>query len=286
MSSSKYSPKLKTDLHVHTRASDGAYTPREVVKMARERSITIMAIADHDTTSGLAEAKEVAQELGVELIPGIELSTIAGDNEIHILGYHIDPHNTQLQKNLQTLSEARDTRAQLIVAKLNELGYAVTMAEVKAKAGSEIIGRPHIALAMIDHELIKNIDEGFARFLSPGGLAYVPRFRVTPQEAIRLIKNAGGLAVLAHPGLNFPARLLPELIAVGLAGIEVNHPDNSLQIRDYYQRRAHEAGLFITGGSDFHGHDEDDFHYFGQMITPPETFAIFQEIQVTRKNPH
>lgn len=277
MSSPKYSPKLKTDLHVHTRVSDGAYTPREVVKMARERSITILSITDHDTVAGLEEAKEAAEEYGVELVPGIELSTLAGESEIHILGYHLDPHNAELQKNLQTLSDARDTRAQLIVAKLNELGYTVTMAEVKAKAGSEIIGRPHIALAMIDHGLIKSIDEGFARFLSPGGLAYVPRFRITPQEAIILIKNAGGAAVLAHPGLNFPARLLPELIATGLAGIEVNHPDNSLQIRDYYQRRAHEAGLLITGGSDFHGHDEGDFHYFGQMATPYETIAKFRK---------
>lgn len=283
MSSQKYSPpkqqRLKVDLHVHTRASDGAYSPWEVVKMARERSIAILAITDHDTVSGLDEANRAAQEYGLELVPGIELSTLAEDKEIHILGYHLNPQNGKLLDTLHTLSSARDNRAQLIIAKLNELGYPLTMTDVKAKAGSEIIGRPHIALAMIELGLIKNIAEGFDRFLNPGGAAYVPRFRISPVQAIELIHEAGGVAVVAHPGMAFPARLLPELIDAGLAGIEVNHPDNSLQIRDYYQRRAQEAGLLITGGSDFHGHEEKDFRYFGQMLTPPETLARLQEVR-------
>jgi len=270
--------RLKTDLHVHTTASDGAYSPREVFRLAKERGITVLAITDHDTVGGLPEAEKVAEEYGLSFVPGIELSTIHEEHEIHILGYQIQRQNEQLLASLQTLAAARDNRASKIVAKLNELGYPVTMEEVKSKAGSELIGRPHIALAMMDHGIIKNIEEGFARFLSPGGRAYVSRYRISPCQALKLINAAGGIAVLAHPGLDFPARLLPELIVAGLGGIEVYHPDNSLQIRDYYQRRAHESGLIITGGSDFHGHEADDLTYFGQLPTPLETLVRFAEL--------
>lgn len=265
--------RLKSDLHVHTRISDGAYTPYELVKLASERGISVLAITDHDTVAGIEEAKTAAEIFGIELISGVELSTILDDKEIHILGYQFDLKYPRLVDTLQTLSEARDRRAQKIISRLNELGYGVTMEDVREQAGSELIGRPHIALALIKHGYIHSIEEGFAKFLSPGGLAYVPRYRIQPQEAIKLIIEAGGLPILAHPGLSFPSQLLPEFVQWGLAGIEVYHPDNSLQIRDYYQRRADEEGLLVTGGSDFHGHEQTDFENLGQMPTKAETLA-------------
>lgn len=281
MSSHKYSHEsprsIRADLHIHTKASDGAYTPREVVAMARERGISVLAITDHDTVSGLAEAREAAREYGLQLISGIELSTVTQNKEIHILGYCIDQENEGLMSALGSLSAARDKRAGLIVDKLKDLGYPLTMAEVKAKAGSEIIGRPHIALAMMDHGIINNISEGFARFLNPGGLAYVPRYRISPHQAVEIISKAGGFAVLAHPGTDFSASLLPELIAGGLAGIEVYHPENPLQIRDFYLSKAAENGLLVTGGSDFHGHDQGDFQYFGRMPVPAGTVSRLLE---------
>ncbi len=276
MSSTKFSAKytkMKTDLHVHTKASDGAYTPTEIVKLAADKGIKLLAITDHDTIAGIMEAAEAAESLDLQLIPGIELSTTEKDKEIHILGYQINPANPVLLNSLQILAEARENRARQIIDKLNKLGYSLSMQDVEAKAGSEIIGRPHIALAMMERGIIQSIQEGFARFLSPGGLAYVPRYRLSPQEVIELILNAGGLPVLAHPGIDFPAQLLPKFIDYGLAGIEVFHPDNSLQIRDYYQRRANETGLLITGGSDFHGYDDRDFEYFGQMPISSTTLS-------------
>lgn len=269
--------RSKTDLHVHTTASDGAYPPHEVVRLAKERSIAVLAVTDHDTVGGLGEAEKAAEKYGIILIPGIELSTIHEQHEIHILGYQICPANSQLLYSLQTLKAARDNRAQHIVAKLNKLGYRVTMEEVRAKAGSDLIGRPHIALSMIDHGIVNSIDEGFARFLNPGGLAYVSRYRISPTQAIKLVREAGGTAVLAHPGLDFPARLLPELVEAGLGGIEVYHPDNSLQIRDYYLRRANEAGLLVTGGSDFHGHHPEDLDRLGSLPTPRDSLLRLTE---------
>jgi len=281
----KFSPKneyrIKCDLHVHTKASDGAYAPRELVMMARERGIEVLAVTDHDTVTGLPEAAQAAREMAVQLIPGIEISTVHERYEIHILGYQLDPQNKELLATLETIASARSNRARKIVAKLNELGHPVTLDEVLAKAGSEIVGRPHIALAMIDHGIIRSIEEGFDRYLSPGGLAYVPRFRITPQQAIELIHKAGGYAVLAHPGLGFPVSLLPDLLAAGLDGVEVYHPDNSPAIRDYYLRRAHEYGLLITGGSDFHGHDQEDFDFFGNMPVPEETLQKIGESKIT-----
>lgn len=276
MSSTKYLTKyanIRTDLHLHTNFSDGAFTPTEVVQLSFEKGIKVVAVTDHDTVAGLKEAAEAADKLGLELLTGVELSTIERGKEIHILGYQIDPLNSFLLDSLQILAEARDLRARKIVTKLNDLGHQVTMQDVIAQAGSAIIGRPHIALAMMEQGITKSINEAFAKFLSPGGLAYVPRYRLKPQEAIELIVKAGGYPVLAHPGIDFPAKLLPVFVDFGLAGIEVHHPDNSPQIKDYYQRRANEAGLLITGGSDFHGHDRKDFIELGQMPTAATTLA-------------
>ncbi len=277
MSSATFSLKhyrnIKTDLHVHSKASDGAYTPGELVKLAFERNIKILSLTDHDTIHGLQEASETAKEYGVAFIPGIEFSTVYYDREVHILGYNFVPDSPVLTNALNKLSAARENRARKIIEKLNKLGYPITFSEVKAKSDSEIIGRPHIALAMIEHGIVSSIEEGFAKFLGPEGVAFVPRFKISPREAVQLIKEAGGLAVLAHPSNDFPSEHLPEFINYGLDGIEVYHPKNSPHISDYYYRRAVEAGLLITGGSDFHGHDADDFNNLGALPADPETLC-------------
>lgn len=261
----------KIDLHVHTTASDGSYSPRNLVALARSKGIDCLAITDHDTTYGLSEALEAGKEYGMEIIPGIELSTVQENTEIHVLGYYIDPQNLPFQETLDRLVEARDGRARRIVEKLNDLGYPIEFSEVRSKAPHGTMGRPHVALVMMDHGIIRSIDEGFDKYLSPGCPAYVPRMRLTPLEAIHLIKEAGGVPVLAHPGLGCPKVLLTDFVRNGLEGIEVFYPKHSHDEIDYYYYQCKNFNLIMTGGSDFHGHNPEDTAILGNIQVPAET---------------
>ncbi len=250
------------DLHLHTTASDGTLTPRRVVEAAAEAGFSTIAITDHDTTAGLAEALTAGAALGIEVIPGIELSALDGELEVHILGYHIDPDNPALKQITAKISHARSNRAVGMVEKLNGLGVHITLKRVKELAGNEVIGRPHIARAMLERGYISDQKEAFtSEYIDRGGKAYVERYKLTVREAIRVIKEAGGIAVLAHPGYlsDRKKRLGTEDISRykewGLQGIEVyysHHKD--AQITEYHQIAERES-LLITGGSDCHGGD-------------------------------
>ncbi len=269
---------IKGDLHLHTTASDGRYSPEKVVEFAYEKGVRVLAITDHDTTAGLSAAKKKTQEYGLDFIPGIELSTTYAKHEVHILGYYIDENNEEMQENLQEIAYSRISRVKKIVSKIKELGYPLTYEDVKKKSSSGTIGRPHIALAMMDYGIINDVEEAFEKYLNPGCPAFVPRYRLTPQDAVLLITKAGGVPVLAHPGLDFPEHLLPELVSYGLKGIEVFHPSHSREIEENYYHQACHYELIITGGSDFHGHTKEDWQHFGEMRNPVKTIQYLKEM--------
>jgi predicted metal-dependent phosphoesterase TrpH len=268
----------KSDLHVHTTASDGKYKPREIVRLAAEKGISSLAITDHDTLSGLQEAYAECSKYGLMFIPGIELSTSYADKEIHLLGYNIDRTSRSLNAALTELQNARRHRIERMVKKLADNSIPITMQAVQSKSAGSSIGRPHIALVLKELSIVKTIDEGIKNYLSPGCPAYLPRYRLSPFEAIDLIKEANGIPVLAHPGISIPLELIPNLITYGLQGIEVYHPKHTAkQIALYLHFIADTAkSLIITGGSDFHGYEKIDYANFGAMKVPLRSIRILK----------
>lgn len=246
---------MKYDLHVHTNASDGVLSPGEVLIKAHEAGLSGIAITDHDTVGALAEAQELARNLGSDfkLIPGIEMNTEWDENEIHILGYFINPTYEPLLERLRGLQALRDERAEKIVRKLQALGYRIEMDQVRRLAEGELIGRPHVARALMENGYITTVEEGFIKLLGRGQPAFVPRYEFSPVEAMQLIKEAGGIAVLAHPGLIRDPDKIKKVIELGIEGLEVYYPQHEEEQSRYFARLAEEHNLLITGGSDYHG---------------------------------
>jgi len=253
----------RLDLHLHTTHSDGSCTPTEVVSLAHQAGVTTLAITDHDIMTGVAEAIMAAEPCGIEVIPGVEISSIIGQSELHILGYFLDWQDPILNERFTTLRESRHRRNPQIVERLQALGIDITYDEVRTLAGSDSVGRPHIARALMDKQVVSSAKEAFDRFLANGKPAYVPRDLPNPAEAIQWIKAAGGLAVLAHPTWVKLAdrslvELLRELKTAGLDGVEVYYSTHAnRQIREYLSL-AQQLGLLVTGGSDFHGLTKPD----------------------------
>lgn len=255
--------ELMADLHTHTKASDGTCEPAENVRLAKEAGLAALAITDHDTVAGIPEAIKAASALGVEIIPGVEVSSVGKGQDIHVLGYFVPYEDPAFEERLFRLRETRHERNQLLIARLQELGIDISLEKVyRRKQGTDKnIGRPHIAEELMELGVVSTIAEAFDKYLGKGGAAYVNPPRITPQEAITLIKEAGGVAVLAHPGLYDDDELVEELIVFGLDGIEVNHPDNDEVQKMRYSKWAAQYGLVVTGGSDFHGwRGEEPFH--------------------------
>lgn len=250
---------MSADLHLHTTASDGRYSPGELVRAAFEKSFKTIAITDHDTTAGLKEGLTAAEKIGLELIPGIELSTIVEQREIHLLGYYLDENNIRLQETLKRLIEARRGRAVKMVEKLKTMGLDISLDRVREIAGSKFIGRPHIARAMQEKGYIKEIPQAFStEYIGRGGKAYAERFKLTPGEGIELLHQAGAISVLAHPGYLTSGDPVSEteitaLKTRGLRGIEVYYSRHTSAQQDYYEKIARRNNLLITGGSDCHG---------------------------------
>ncbi|MFD2171256.1 PHP domain-containing protein [Tumebacillus lipolyticus] len=242
----------KADLHAHTTASDGTFSPRELVALAKRNGLRAVAITDHDTTNGLLEAIAAGKEFGVEVVPGIELSTTFEGKEVHVLGYYYDPTDEELIALTDRMREDRLNRLDKMIARLQEGGIAITKEEVLAEAQGAV-GRPHIARVLIRKGYVQDLPEAFDRYLGAGKLGYVPRLKVTPEDAVRLIVQAGGSPVVAHPGLVGKDYLFDTLVPLGLVGLEAHHPDHPLEKRDHYEQLASQHGLLVTGGSDFHG---------------------------------
>lgn len=246
---------MLADLHIHTTASDGRLSPQEIVRQAEAAGLRHIAITDHDTVAAhLALRTQAATEpLRLSIIPGIEFSTDLPGHEVHILGYFIDIDNSKLTEQLAIITNDRLQRAQLMVDKLNKLGYAIEYSRVLAIAGqATAVGRPHIAKALLENNYFSSVADVFTQVLSANGPAYVPHYKLTPEQVIRLITAAGGMAIVAHPGLIGNDRLVVDLIKAGVHGLEVYHPEHDQVMTSKYLAIAQKYNLKITGGSDFH----------------------------------
>ncbi|HTS16399.1 MAG TPA: PHP domain-containing protein [Verrucomicrobiae bacterium] len=258
MSSASHSPRF-ADLHLHTRFSDGSFTPRELLQHAARLGFSAIAITDHDTLDGIPDALAAGKELGVEIIPGVEITSRYGPQELHMLAYLFGDSwcDPGLRAVLHQATQIREERAGEFVKKLNAIGVSLTLEDVRACAKSGTIGRPHIAMALVKRGHVTSTDEAFARFLKRGKPAYVERFRMEAAEIIGHIKSAGGVAVIAHPGLNTLDDHLGDMVAQGMAGIEVWHSRHTAAQTERYSRLAKQLGVCATGGSDCHGSGRD-----------------------------
>lgn len=247
---------MKADLHMHSTASDGVYAPDALMERAAALGFTHAALTDHDSVAGIPAARKAARALGLELICGVELSCGA-QKEIHVLGYGFDPQDAALLAFCEKRVAQREARAEAMVQRLCELGKPVSMARVRELARG-VIARPHVARAMLEAGYVTSVSDAFERFLKPGKPAYVPKEDVKVSEAVRLIDQAGGVAVLAHPmelkmGETMLESLVGEWKGQGLAGVEVYHPSAQNNHAAFLHHMARREGLLVTGGSDFHG---------------------------------
>ena len=251
-----HSAARRFDLHVHSTVSDGLYAPREVVRLAAVAGLGTIALTDHDAVEGIDEALAAGDRYGVRVIPGVEISTYAGEVELHVLGYLVRHTDPILRATLTRYREARLERARAMLARLEALGLPLSWERVRELAGPGSIGRPHIARALLEEGHVHSVAEAFDRLLNPGKPAYVPREKATPGEAIRLIHGAGGLAALAHPWA--VAGHVADLAREGLDGLEVYYSGYGPQVSHYLRALAREQGLICTGGSDFHGASREE----------------------------
>jgi 3',5'-nucleoside bisphosphate phosphatase len=253
-------PSEFVDLHCHSTASDGTLPPREVVRLAKESNLTALALTDHDTIAGIADASDEARKLGIDFLAGIEISAeYPHPGTMHILGYGVDPQNPTLKNLTDTLLAGRDNRNPRIVAKLNEMGVAVTMEEWEGEAKGAVLGRPQLAAILLRKGYVSSIKLAFDKYIGQGAPAYFDKERLTPKEAIERIRGAGGLPILAHPTqlrTTNDAQLqqtIKNLADLGLAGIEVIHSDFDAAMVEKLNRLADSMKLLKSGGSDFHG---------------------------------
>ncbi|HTY76991.1 MAG TPA: PHP domain-containing protein [Candidatus Bathyarchaeia archaeon] len=242
------------DLHTHTTASDGTYSPTELVAEAAQRGVRVLAITDHDSTDGLPEAMAAATAYRpLEILPGIEINCDVEGAEIHVLGYLMDWQAAWFQDFCRQQRRERRERVHRMVERLNSLGMPIEADDVFAVVKEGSAGRPHVAQVMVTRGYVKTVREAFDKYLGTGKPGHVPRKKLLPADAVRLIRRAGGVPVFAHPGLANRDELIPELIAAGLMGIECYYPEHSAAQRGAYVQMCRDHDLVATGGSDFHG---------------------------------
>lgn len=272
---------IKIDLHMHTTYSDGAFSPTELVLKAKDAGLDVISITDHDSVNGLKEAINVGKDLGMEVIPGLEISTDLDEKEIHLLAYFIDIENDELQKYLSFFRDERLHRAKRIVQKLRNLGLSITIDDVMDHAQNSAIGRPHIAYAMVNLGLINNYYEAFEKYIGDYGPAFERKIHVSPQSATKLINDAGGLSFIAHPGY-MKESILINLVKAGIDGIEVIHPSHSESQINFYRGIVNQYCLLETGGSDFHGGKKEDGENLGKYFISPNHLEAMRKM--LRKN--
>ncbi|WP_031506068.1 PHP domain-containing protein [Streptomyces megasporus] len=267
---------MRIDLHTHSTASDGTDTPAELVRAAAAAGLDVVALTDHDTVAGHAEAAEALPE-GLTLVPGAELSCRLDGVSLHMLAYLFDPAEPELARERELVRDDRVPRARGMVAKLRELGVPITWERVAEIAGDGSVGRPHIATAMVELGVVGTVSDAFtSEWIANDGRAYVEKHELDPFTAIRLIKGAGGVAVFAHPlavkrGRCVPESAIADLAAAGLDGIEVDHMDHDAATRDRLRGLARDLGLLATGSSDYHGTRKTC--RLGEHTTDPDVYA-------------
>ncbi|MBN1130504.1 MAG: PHP domain-containing protein [Chitinispirillaceae bacterium] len=252
MHTAPVSPRRYVDLHIHTIHSDGTSTVQEVLEAASRKGLAAVAITDHDCIDAYPAAIELGSQMGVEVVPGVELSSEIEGADIHILGYYIDFTDPTLNRILQEMKEARFQRARKMIENLNRQGVDLRFETVLAIAGVGAIGRPHIAAAMLREELVYSFREAFEKYLGYGLPAYVEKYKMRPRDVFDLIKGAGGIPILAHPGVTRVDERIKEFIDDGVMGLEAYHTEHSAAYQQQYIKIARKYGLAITGGSDFH----------------------------------
>ncbi|MHA1125829.1 MAG: PHP domain-containing protein [Candidatus Heimdallarchaeota archaeon] len=272
------------DLHVHSTASDGTYTPKQIVKYAAKKGLTAVALTDHDTIDGIKEGLRAARIAGIELVPGIEFSTEIGSESFHIVGLYINHRKKDFVKLTKEIGNSRELRSKKIIAKINDknAGPEITFEEVNALANG-VIGRPHIASILIKKGYANSIEEVFNKYLNRGTPGYVPRFKLTPKEATRILKKNGATPILAHPCYITNKFDLKEFLIEhqkeGLEGIEVYYPSHSSKQIKLYKKLAEELGLLMSGGSDCHG-ELNGGPYIGNIKV---RYELLQKIKDYRK---
>jgi 3',5'-nucleoside bisphosphate phosphatase len=271
----------RIDLHTHSTHSDGTFGPAELVRLAAERDLQVVALTDHDTTDGLPEALATGLEVGVEVVPGAEFSAEYLGTSVHILCYWMDAEDPALQLELRRLREDRYRRGELMVEKLGSLGLPVEFERVREIAGDATIVRPHIAQAMVEAGVVDTEKEAFDRYIGDGGPAHVAKHALDPLDAVALIEDAGGVCALAHPGMwgdqrSVPDELIERMAAAGMRGLEVDHPDQAPEARERYRALADRLGLIATGGSDCHGSRYDPVR-LGSSLCDPKAFVALRD---------
>ena len=261
----------RIDLHTHSTVSDGLYPPAELVKLAHEAGLDLIALTDHDTTGGVAAAQAAGQTLGVTVVPGVEINTTlpGGYGEAHVLGYFVAPDDASLGANLGVLRGARERRGERMVEKLRAAGFDITWERVRELAQGAV-GRPHIARALIENGYATSVSDAFDRYISWGKPGYVPRYQITPQQAIRIIRAAHGVPTLAHPGHTpeLGEAVLPSLVAAGLLGLECYYGQYDEATVHRLLSLADRFGLIATGGSDYHGPNIHPTPLGGRYVPP------------------
>lgn len=276
----------KVDLHVHSLCSDGTKSPRDVVRSAHANGLAGIALTDHDTVAGIDEAIAEGSKLQLQIIPGVEISTMDKEQDIHVLGYYINYEDEVFLSRLEQLRKTRDLRNEMLISRLQKVGVQITMEDVmqslqRPLADNETIGRPHIADAMVKKGYVQSLAEAFELYLGRRGKAYVNPPRISPMEAILWIHEAGGTAVLAHPGLYGDDELIEQLIRAGLDGIEAYHSDHQPEDEQRYRQLAERHGLLITAGSDYHGERQGRvFH--GPLGNRTVDLSIIEQLQRRR----
>jgi len=266
------------DLHLHTLFSDGTYSPDELISESKRCALSAIAVVDHDTIDGLNPTIEAAKKENIEVIPGIELTSEYEGLEIHILGYLIDYQRKELVEKLDVLKKNRIERVYKIIDKLKDIGIALRPESVFAMAGGGTVGRLHIARALVKEGKVESIFEAFRKYIGDRSPAFCLGFKLSPQEAVKIIRDAGGIPILAHPYSLNNDGLIPKFIDYGLMGLEVYYPEHSQSMINYYSSLAQKYNLLVTGGSDCHGNAKPQAK-IGSMKIPYELVERLKEVR-------
>ena len=266
------------DLHMHTTASDGRCSPEELVRLAHEKGIRTMSVTDHDTMAAVPAAAAAATKLGMHFVPGIEITSVHGGKDVHVLAYHLPELSEPLRELLATQRKSRIARAQAIADRLAAAGAPIdveALMDAAASLGGKSLARPQIAQALISAGHVTTVAEAFDRFIGEHCPAYVPHTGASPADVVVLINQAGGVASMAHPGYTKKDEIIPDLVQAGLTAIEAYHSSHDGEATQRYLATARQYGLAVTGGSDFHGAGTRRSEFFGVTNLPPVEFEAF-----------
>jgi 3',5'-nucleoside bisphosphate phosphatase len=273
------------DLHIHTNMSDGTLSPEEVVRLAARAGLKAIAITDHDTLMGVKPAQQEGEAIGVEVVPGVEISAYRPQGILHILGYFLDPSYGPLLKSLEYLQQCRLNRIPQILDKLASLDVHIDIEEIETHHRGQVLGRPHVAAIMVRRHYVGNMQEAFDHYLRRGAPAYVEKSKLSARDAVEAITDAGGLPVAAHPyslgnlKAAYLERTIRELVSYGLVGIEAYYPSHTVEQTGLYLELADKMDLIVTGGTDFHGSNKPEVEIGVFPGRPPLPYALLERLK-------